>query len=168
MQQTTVSAKSQLVVCTSRSPAEAGNQVVGRAEIRRAAFRTQSSNTDSRRRAPDPVAEPKRQFSVVVPVELNLRCSTAPPQRKACLRSAGLPGFSASKTHTFVGHWPAGTSAKIEHRSQGCRARRSRHQRVRPNPSFKWSANGRPPAPGRWYRVHFHRPGAGVLPLSPT
>ena len=39
---------------------------------------------------------------------------------------------------------------------------------VRPNPSLKRSANGRPPAPGRWYAVHFHRPGAGVLPLSPA
>ena len=37
-----------------------------------------------------------------------------------------------------------------------------------PNPSFKRSANGRPPAPGRWYAVHFHRPGAGVLPSSPA
>ncbi len=36
-----------------------------------------------------------------------------------------------------------------------------------PNPSLNRSANGRPPAPGRWYAVHFHRPGAGVLPLSP-
>ena len=39
---------------------------------------------------------------------------------------------------------------------------------ARPNPSLKRSANGRPPAPGRWYAVHFHRPGAGVLPLSPA
>ena len=37
-----------------------------------------------------------------------------------------------------------------------------------PNPSLKRSANGRPPAPGRWYAAHFHRPGAGVLPLSPA
>ena len=37
-----------------------------------------------------------------------------------------------------------------------------------PNPSLKRSANGRPPAPGRWGAVHFHRPGAGVLPLSPA
>ena len=37
-----------------------------------------------------------------------------------------------------------------------------------PNPSLKRSANGRPPAPGRWYAVHFHRPGAGVPPLSPA
>ena len=37
-----------------------------------------------------------------------------------------------------------------------------------PNPSLKRSANGRAPAPGRWYAVHFHRPGAGVLPLSPA
>ena len=37
-----------------------------------------------------------------------------------------------------------------------------------PNTSLKRSANGRPPAPGRWYAVHFHRPGAGGLPLSPA
>ena len=39
---------------------------------------------------------------------------------------------------------------------------------VRPNPSLKRSANGRPPDPGRWYAVHFHRPGPGVLPLAPA
>ena len=39
---------------------------------------------------------------------------------------------------------------------------------ARSNPSLKRSANGRPPAPGRWYAVHFHRPGAGVLPSSPA
>ena len=39
---------------------------------------------------------------------------------------------------------------------------------ARPNTSLKRSANGRPPAPGRWYAVHFHRPGAGALPLSPA
>ena len=27
---------------------------------------------------------------------------------------------------------------------------------------------GKPPGPGRWYAVHFHRPGLGVLPLSPA
>ena len=37
-----------------------------------------------------------------------------------------------------------------------------------PNPSLKRSATGRPPAPGRWYAVHFHRPGAGVLPSAPA
>ena len=37
-----------------------------------------------------------------------------------------------------------------------------------PNPSLKRSANGRPPAPGLRYAVHFLSPGAGVLPLSPA
>ena len=37
-----------------------------------------------------------------------------------------------------------------------------------PNPSLKRSTNGRPPSPGRWYAVHFHRPGLGVLPLAPA
>ena len=51
--------------------------------------------------------------------------------------------------------------------------RNSPHSQLRgpapalPNPSVNRSANGRPPAPGRWYAVHFHRPGAGVLPSSP-
>jgi hypothetical protein len=39
---------------------------------------------------------------------------------------------------------------------------------VMPNTSLKRSANGRPPGPGRWYAVHFHQPGPGVLPLSPA
>ena len=39
---------------------------------------------------------------------------------------------------------------------------------VMPNPSLKRSANGRPPGPGRWHTVHFHRPGPDVLPSSPA
>ena len=39
--------------------------------------------------------------------------------------------------------------------------------RLKPNPSFNRSTNGRPPSPGRWYAVHFHRPGLGALPLAP-
>jgi hypothetical protein len=39
--------------------------------------------------------------------------------------------------------------------------------KVLPNPSVNRSPNGGPPAPGRWYAVHFHRPGAGVPPSVP-
>ena len=39
---------------------------------------------------------------------------------------------------------------------------------LRPNPSLKRSANGRPPGPGWWYAVHSHQPGPGGLPLSPA
>ena len=39
---------------------------------------------------------------------------------------------------------------------------------VMPNTSLEARPNGRPPGPGRWYGVHFHRPGPGVLPLSPA
>ena len=39
---------------------------------------------------------------------------------------------------------------------------------VLPNPSFEARPNGKPPGPGRWYAVHFHRPGPGVLPSSPA
>jgi hypothetical protein len=40
--------------------------------------------------------------------------------------------------------------------------------RAGPNPSVKRSANGRPPGPGRWYALHFHRPGPGGLPSAPA
>ena len=38
--------------------------------------------------------------------------------------------------------------------------------RVRPNPSLKRSANGRPPGPAWRYAVHFRQPGPGGLPSS--
>ena len=168
MQQRSDHPISRFVVCASRSPAEAGNQCVGHAEIRRAALRTKSSNTNSRWRAPDPVVESKMQVCVVVPLEFKPRYRSAPPGSNGCLCSAPIAVLSASKARTVGKHWAARASAKTEHRSQGCRARCLQHRRVRPNPSFKRSVNGRPPAPGRWYGVHFHRPGAGVLPLAPT
>ena len=37
---------------------------------------------------------------------------------------------------------------------------------LRPNPSLKRSANGRPPGPVWRYAVHFRQPGPGVLPSS--
>jgi hypothetical protein len=39
---------------------------------------------------------------------------------------------------------------------------------VRPNPSLKRSANGRPPGPVWRYAVHSRQPGPGVLPLAPA
>ena len=39
---------------------------------------------------------------------------------------------------------------------------------LRPNPSLKRSANGRPPGPAWWYAVHFHQSGPSVLPLAPA
>ena len=39
---------------------------------------------------------------------------------------------------------------------------------VRPNPSVKRSANGRPPGPPSRYGVHFLLCGPGVLPLAPA
>ena len=38
---------------------------------------------------------------------------------------------------------------------------------MRPNPSLKRSANGRPPGPVWRYAVHFRQPVPGVLPLPP-
>ena len=170
MHQHGFTAASQLVVCAPRSPAEAGNQYVRRTEIRRAALRTESSNTNSRRRAPDPAVEPKTRVSVFELLEHNFRGRSAPAESNTCLGlgSARLPASSAPKEQAFFRHKPGHTSTKTRRQSQSYWARSLRHPHVRPNPSFKRSANGRPPAPGRWYAVHFHRPGAGVLPLSPT
>ena len=53
-------------------------------------------------------------------------------------------------------------------RSHGAQAARGIRRHAVPNPSFKRSANGRPPSPGRRYTVHFRQPGLGVLPSSPA
>ena len=53
-------------------------------------------------------------------------------------------------------------------RCAGKTAMARQHRQVQPNPSLKRSTNGRPPGPGRWYVVHFHRPGPGVQPSSPA
>ncbi len=43
------------------------------------------------------------------------------------------------------------------------------HQpQLRPNPSLKRSANGRPPGPAGRYGVHFLPSGPGVLPSAPA
>jgi GNAT superfamily N-acetyltransferase len=42
------------------------------------------------------------------------------------------------------------------------------HRQMRPKPSLKRSANGRPPSSVRRYAVHFRQPGPGILPSSPA
>ena len=39
---------------------------------------------------------------------------------------------------------------------------------MRPNPSLKRTANGRPPSPDWRCALHFHRPGHGELPSPPA
>ena len=68
----------------------------------------------------------------------------------------------------------AGEGTTAEHRSNCASGKefilRLQHcaGRVMPNPSFKRSAAGRPPGPGRRYAVHCRQPGPGVLPSSPA
>ncbi|CAD5373991.1 hypothetical protein RA210_U400006 [Rubrivivax sp. A210] len=60
-----------------------------------------------------------------------------------------------------------GQAREISRSGQGHRLGQHRTP-LMPNPSLKRSTNGRPPGPGRWYSVHFHRPGPGVLPSAPA
>ena len=64
--------------------------------------------------------------------------------------------------------WPAGTRHErgTHHATHAVGWAQGKVGAAWPNPSFKRSANGRPPAPGRRYAVHFKRPGAGVQPSS--
>ena len=81
---------------------------------------------------------------------LNRMCQSLATKEKPQEASAVLPGPRSVPQHSVY---------TVQLRASA---------RALPNPSLKRSANGRPPAPGRWYAVHFYRPGAGVLPLSPA
>ena len=102
---------------------------------------------------------------------------TAGTQRLPCRRvSSGVgaeyaPTPFAARSQARPAHKPQGrtvpqvTSASRQH---GAKQARAPLRAARSNPSLKRSANSRPPSPGRWYAVHFHRPGVGVLPSSPA
>ena len=106
-----------------------------------------------------------------------VRTGPASTQRLSFRRVASGVGAEYAPT-PFTGKSHARPSQKLRGRTvaqvysaSGPHATNSAKASVRAarsNPSLKRSANGRPPAPGRWYAVHFHRPGAGVLSLSPA
>ena len=58
-------------------------------------------------------------------------------------------------------------SAEREAESLAWKCNPFREPPLMPNPSFEARPNGKPPGPGRWYAVHFHRPGPGVMPSVP-
>ena len=106
-----------------------------------------------------------------------VRTGPAGTQRLPCRRVSSGVGAEYAPTP-----FAARSQARHVHKLQGrtiaqlIRAARQRAtnqakaplRAARSNPSLKRSTNGRPPAPGWWYAVHFHRPGAGVLPSSPA
>ena len=59
------------------------------------------------------------------------------------------------------------TNAAVS-RSHGTQGALGMSPHAVPNPSFKRSANGRPPGPAGRYAVHFLPAGPGVLPSSPA
>ena len=90
------------------------------------------------------------------------------PGRQSWPPCAGHP--AAGNTGCSAQTWPAGTRDKrrTQHATHAVGSANGKVGAARPNPSFKRSANGRPPAPGRRYAVHFRRPGPRVTPLVPA
>ena len=85
------------------------------------------------------------------------RASRREPLWSSGRRSGGVP--------PLLGRQPGrGSTAALEE----CHVQVCSAARVRPNPSLKRSANGRPPGPVWRYTVHFRQPGPGVLPSSPA
>lgn len=85
------------------------------------------------------------------------RAQSQEGRHKRCAVARGLkPDFKSTPP---ARHLPAFCVLEVVHAT----ARRA----LRPNPSLNRSSNGRPPSPVRWYTVHLHRPGLGVLPLPP-
>jgi hypothetical protein len=129
---------------------------------------------------------PRRSQAHVSPASVQAKVFTANENWRRARKMMEAP-CTASDVATFKCHQdePAVASGRTEQlktpRRHTCapsdpppsaypvlaRTQRLAFQQARHNPSVNRSANGRPPAPGRWYAVHFHRPGAGVLPSSP-
>ena len=110
------------------------------------------------------------------------RAATAPSSRSAVNWFVGWPphlapqlrppGLAAAKMHALLRHIRARRKvkacAKWVLRRSATSGISTEQEAVLPNTSLKLSTNGRPPGPGRWYAVHSHRPGPGVLPLAPA
>ena len=141
------------------------------------------ANTAVSLRAPGPKLRPQSysgSFASLVLASLQWRLRRRTPHQKRVsllarsrvgssgllVRATRLQGIQDAQRKT----WPAGTrrERRTQHATHGVGWAQGKVGAAWPNPSFKRSANGRPPAPGRRYAVHFRHPGAGVLPLSPA
>jgi hypothetical protein len=131
-------------------------------------------------------ARPRRNQAFASPLPVQVTVFTANETRRGARKTMGA-SCTASDVARFKSHQdepPVAASRTEQLRSPSrlsyipppnppsactvqARAQPLAFQQARHNPSVNRSANGRPPAPGRWYAVHFHRPGAGVLPSSP-
>ena len=167
MHQHPVHAVVQFVVCASRSPAVAGNQSIGRAEMRRAALRTQLSNAECRSAAS---GKPRRDKALLA-IPGNDPSIVRGHPRLPASQGYFTPGRRQSSNGSLLSGQARAKAKKPMFACCEPRSRKFNHTsvfpRARPTTSLKGSTNGRPPGPGRWYAVHFHRPGPGVLPLVP-
>ena len=155
-------------------PAEAGSQFVRRAR-RRAARRTQPSNTIPRPlRSLKPVLNQGSALAFGSVASSRAEApSTVTRISQSQIKEVPRPSRCSLGCHAMpcrcqVGGVTRVMLPRVSSLVFPCAAAGRPLPPVRPNPSFKRSANGRPPAPGRRYAVHFRRPGAGVLPLSPA
>ena len=88
-------------------------------------------------------------------------------------RSAGRKQLAPPPSARLAGQRNPSANREVPRRVAQARghsagAVRCRHRRPRPNPSVEARPNGKPPGPGRWYAVHFHRPGAWRLAVGPA
>ena len=118
--------------------------------------------------SPLPAGQSKASLSAVVPLIAPSKVSLLARSRVVSCgllaQATRLRGIQDAQRKT----WPAGTrhERRTHHAMHAVGWAQGKVGAARPNPSFKRSANGRPPAPGRRYAVHFRHPGAGVLPPS--
>ena len=163
------SPRDQLVEFASRSPAVAGSQSIGRAEIRRAALRTRLSNTENsvafgkRRRSKARLTVPGNDPSKV----------RGHGQLQRRHRSFCSPASGGS---TKAPLWRLGSVVPRARRSAFacCKSGSSKFSQTsvlppaRPNTSLKVSPNGVSPSPVWRYAVHFRQSGLGATPLVPA
>ena len=93
---------------------------------------------------------------------MNKATLSAPAATRCARRSVIAGPAAAGYRHRYLGSRDGAVPVAC-----GAKGNARRLRAVLPNPSFEARPNGKPPGPGRWYAVHFHRPGPGVLPLVP-
>ena len=139
-----------------RSSAQCKNVEHARRDMSRGAARSSDKAPPCHRETPHCVGDPGFQSvrgpaaasdtaSIRGPLRQRLECAARHRRRRG---AGGDRGAQTGATRPWPAHRPHSPGAAL------------------PNPSLKWSANGRPPGPVCG-ALHSPQPGPGVLPLAP-